>query len=343
MPDARDQQLLDRLNALRPTPVTLDATKPSFGSRAANPTDTSDLTSRFARLQATSPPQSQTQSAVIYDDDTRDTEVNEEDELSLDDLLADLQDERENSDTKFERSDVDQAQDLMRQAREALGMAQEEHDSTHEKPAVVEGYVGTETQEEAGEAQQTEEDEVDEYIQQALAAAELDGSEDETSKHDAEDDETKGAHEIDEEEKEEEDGDNAHPSFSLPSAPTSLPSTPAAQVPSGTLQLPSTPTSAPRIAPPTRLTTSSLMPTKPTHETFTDEEIATWCVICNEDATVKCLGCEGDLYCGECWAEGHTGSDAGYEERKHRAVRFVRGGKVGKVKAKARRRLVGAA
>jgi len=337
MPDARDQQLLDRLNALRPTPVTLDATKPSFGSRAANTTDTSNLTSRFARLQTTSPPQSQTQSAVVYDDDTRDTEVNEEDELSLDALLADLQDERENSDTKFERSDVNKAQDLMRQARAALGEAQVESDGRRD----IEEQAGTETQEEA-ETQQTEEDEVDEYIQQALAAAELDESEDETSKDDAEDDGTKGAHEVDEEEKEEEeDGDNAHPTFSLPSAPTSLPSTPAAQVPSGTLQLPSTPTSAPRTTPTTRTTASSLMPTKPTHETFTDEEIATWCVICNEDATVKCLGCEGDLYCGECWAEGHTGSDAGHEERRHRAVRYVRDKKVGKVKA--RRRLVGAA
>jgi len=337
MPDARDQQLLDRLNALRPTPVTLDATKPSFASSAANPTDTSDLTSRFARLQATSPPQSLSQSAFAHDDDYRDTEVNEEDQLSLDDLLADLQDERENSDTKFERSDVDKAQDLMRQARGPLGMAQRENDSTQEKPTVS---IGTGTQEEA-ETQQTEEDEVDEYIQQALAAAELDGSEDETSKHDAEDDETKGAHEVDEEEKEEEDGDHAHSTFSLPSAPTSLPSSPAPHTISDTLQLPSTPTSAPRITPPTRPTTSSLTSTKPPHETFTDEEIATWCVICNEDATVKCLGCEGDLYCGECWAEGHTGSDAGYEERRHKAVRYVRGGKVGKVKA--RRRLVGAA
>lgn len=31
--------------------------------------------------------------------------------------------------------------------------------------------------------------------------------------------------------------------------------------------------------------------------TYTDEDIDTWCVICQDDATVKCLGCEGDLYC----------------------------------------------
>jgi len=324
MPDARDQRLLDRLNALRPTPVTLDASKASFASSVANQSDTSDLTSRFARLQTTSPPQSQNHSARANRDDAQDTEVNGEDELSLDDLLAALQDERENIDVKLGRSDVDSAQDLMRQARAALAQKTDgaPEESEEARP-----------QEEAN-TQQTEEDEVDEYIQQALAAAELGGSDDETSKHDNEDDVTKDADQADDDA---DDDDNAPPSFSLPSAPTSLPSSPAPAAPSDTLQLPSTPTSAPQTTRSSGLTST---PTKTAHETFTDEEIATWCVICNEDATVKCLSCEGDLYCGECWAEGHTGSDAGYEERRHKAVRFVRDTKVGKVKAK--RRLVGA-
>lgn len=66
--------------------------------------------------------------------------------------------------------------------------------------------------------------------------------------------------------------------------------------------------------------------------TYTDEEIDSWCCICNEDATIKCLGCEGDLYCGECWSEGH-GVGPG-QERGHKAVRYSKDGK-GKKKAAA--------
>ncbi|KAF2278132.1 uncharacterized protein EI97DRAFT_354120, partial [Westerdykella ornata] len=58
--------------------------------------------------------------------------------------------------------------------------------------------------------------------------------------------------------------------------------------------------------------------------TFTDEEIASWCCICNDDATLKCLGCDGDLYCRDCWMEGHRGEGAGWEERTHKAVVYAR-------------------
>lgn len=57
-----------------------------------------------------------------------------------------------------------------------------------------------------------------------------------------------------------------------------------------------------------------------------DDEIETWCIICSDDATLRCLGCDGDLYCRKCWMEGHRGEGAGMEERRHRAVEFVKGG-----------------
>ena len=73
---------------------------------------------------------------------------------------------------------------------------------------------------------------------------------------------------------------------------------------------------------------------------LTDEDIETWCIICNDDATLRCIGCDGDLYCSNCWMEGHRGEDAGMEERNHKAVQFVKGG--GKKKVPRRRIALGA-
>ncbi|XMA18534.1 hypothetical protein WAI453_011325 [Rhynchosporium graminicola] len=55
---------------------------------------------------------------------------------------------------------------------------------------------------------------------------------------------------------------------------------------------------------------------------YTDEEVDTWCIICQDDATVKCLGCDGDLYCAGCWKEGHMGPDVGFEEKVHKWLKY---------------------
>ncbi|WRT65190.1 uncharacterized protein IL334_002133 [Kwoniella shivajii] len=59
----------------------------------------------------------------------------------------------------------------------------------------------------------------------------------------------------------------------------------------------------------------------PGFEMNRDQDTDTWCCICNKDATLVCSGCEDDLYCEECWREGH-GVGPG-QERGHKVRRFV--------------------
>jgi len=57
---------------------------------------------------------------------------------------------------------------------------------------------------------------------------------------------------------------------------------------------------------------------------YTDEDQKTWCVVCLEDATIRCVGCDNDVYCARCWKEMHVGPSAGYDERGHQWVKFER-------------------
>lgn len=52
-------------------------------------------------------------------------------------------------------------------------------------------------------------------------------------------------------------------------------------------------------------------------EVFCEGQIDSWCIICCANATVKCFGCDGDLYCWGCWREGHVGENVGLEEKNH--------------------------
>ncbi|KAK3393661.1 hypothetical protein B0H63DRAFT_22960 [Podospora didyma] len=57
---------------------------------------------------------------------------------------------------------------------------------------------------------------------------------------------------------------------------------------------------------------------------YTAEDEKTWCIVCLEDATVQCIGCDDDVYCGKCWNDMHLGPAAGYEERSHKWAGFER-------------------
>ncbi|KAI1827840.1 hypothetical protein F4861DRAFT_491412 [Xylaria intraflava] len=96
------------------------------------------------------------------------------------------------------------------------------------------------------------------------------------------------------------------------SGPRALPSVPNTAV--DALGLPQVPTSALSDSPVPGLAGRS-----------TDETQRNWCVVCLEDGTVRCLGCEtGDnMYCARCWKEMHVGPRAGYDERGHSWEMFV--------------------
>ncbi|KAJ3961717.1 hypothetical protein N0V92_001609 [Colletotrichum tropicale] len=82
----------------------------------------------------------------------------------------------------------------------------------------------------------------------------------------------------------------------------------------GGMGLPSVPTFQPADRAVKRLTSKA---------GYTDEDADTWCTVCLEDATLQCLGCE-DVYCARCWHEMHVGPAAAFDDRTHKAVRFVK-------------------
>ena len=92
----------------------------------------------------------------------------------------------------------------------------------------------------------------------------------------------------------------------------------------------------PQTTPPTTIPPTTLFPSVPTshptshsHKPTPEDPTATWCTICLADATVRCPGCDNELFCWRCWREGHEGEGAGWEERGHRWVGVVGVGRGG--------------
>ena len=118
------------------------------------------------------------------------------------------------------------------------------------------------------------------------------------------------------------------------------------------LSLPSAPTALQELAEESPEDPTSLLPSAPTFrpsekrqsppEIPSDEDVDSWCIICLENASIQCIDCDGSLYCDRCWTEFHKGESAGYEERRHKALAYEKGGKTRKLKQPKRRVKVGA-
>jgi hypothetical protein len=311
MPDS-DDALLARLNALRKSPVTLSKTSTIDPPSTPQHSTANDLAARFRGL---------TPNNTLSSPSLDDTEHNEEDDRTIEELLSDLGPEEQWS---VQRDEGERIRDLMAEAKSALPAEETENTEGKEldievgviRPANDDDEDEEDDEDEDKEEKQDKKDdeEADDYVQRVLAELEFD------KKYGG----VEGEEDQGEDDKRDEGDDNG---LSLPSAPTELPSSPAPDQDANiddalsarfaSLSLPGVPSFNPANKP-----VNIQKSVKSNLPKYTDEDMESWCCICNEDATIKCMGCDGDLYCQECWRDGH-GNGPG-QERGHRALAYAK-------------------
>lgn len=322
-----DNALLARLNALKQSSVSLDAAPkaPAIDVQASRPVTVEDkLAERLKSLRsgsvASSAKYDNTYSSDVTSDlvaqskdevqaeshnDLHDWQQDGGDEQSLEELLAELGPEEQWS---LDPEDPKHINSLLVEARQALP-GDGVRETSVEDYVIVEPEVPAAAEEHSKSGEEQEEQDADEYVRQVLAQLEIE------KKY--------GVHEEEEEEEKEQPTDQSGDKsmLDLPSTPSNLLAPPISEDSDlearfAGLQLPSTPSSAP-------LSKKRNAQGKSSAPKYTDEDIDSWCCICNEDGELKCLGCDGDIYCQACWKDGH-GSKPG-QERGHRAIQYNKG------------------
>ncbi len=265
--------------------------------------------------------------AKHYADETADS-VFETDDNTLEELLADVTPD-ENSSRQDEPSDK-QVKALLEQLSKEV--PQEDVSSRDTKGNDQE----SDSDDSDGEKMNRKADDV---IERFRDEAELEAS----RQKDADDDSDNQSPVDDDGDNDDDSGTKASADLDMPSVPSNLDDLPspastapkpktvddiaarmaALRAPSNdedgdggdSLDLPSVPTSRPAGKPVKRLTSRT---------NYTDDDVDSWCTVCLEDATLRCLGCDDDVYCTRCWKEMHVGPAAAFDDRTHRAVHFTR-------------------
>ncbi|PPJ52620.1 hypothetical protein CBER1_11142 [Cercospora berteroae] len=345
----QDDNLLARLNALKPSSVKLDPGDPIIDIQSSAPQSVEDrLAERLKTLGAggsltptgnvkstnrqTSPVAQTTERKLHDDPDTEKDPVrnwqDDSHEQSVDDLLAELEADGQ---WKIHPEEPQNVQSLLKEAQESLSKTaeptsnpQDEHQDSRKISSPAEDMVDDAA---VKTGDQQDEEDADEYIARVLAELDI-----EKKYGDADNDVTQR-----EPSDQNTAGEDGH-TLDLPSTPSQLKDVPVTsehEPPSyedselearfsklgfDSLGLPSTPTSKPSSKP--KVVASVKPKNKSNLPTYTDEDIDSWCCICNEDGEVRCLGCDGDLYCHACWSDGH-GTGPG-QERGHKAVQYSR-------------------
>ncbi|KAI9811360.1 MAG: hypothetical protein M1827_005520 [Pycnora praestabilis] len=349
--DNSDDALIKRLNALKKSSIHLDLQRsaPIPPSTVDGSTIDIDLASRFQRLGNTDAVVSMGggHGINVPKESGFSTGNSEEDNRTIEQLLQDLGPDEQ---WTLDSNDQNDIQKLIQEARDALPPT--DPDGENAKPEATAqdqeqeqespGGVETENKPKAGTIDisffqpddppttkdfGSEDQEAAEYLERVLNEIEYEKrhGKAEASEGEEEDDEEASApgDETPRSENTTNQG-SEQGELGIPAVPTKLseptpgsPNTLSSRL--AALSLPSAPTFLPS-SKPIKVTTQ-----KKKSSQFTDEEIETWCCICNDDATVRCLGCDGDLYCRGCWRDGHVGKEVGWEVRGHRWVEFKRG------------------
>ncbi|KAL8919189.1 MAG: hypothetical protein Q9208_006949 [Pyrenodesmia sp. 3 TL-2023] len=286
-----DQLLLDRLNALKKSSVTLEG-KTIASLHQDEPQDNSDLAARFSKLhsQRRLTTDELIQSVAEAASNTEEAPPSP----TVEELLADLGPEEQ---WQLDREETVQIKDMLKEVKEALPTDNErkgEHEplvKRSEKPASEQSRdnICRRSRRTSTTSSANDEEEAAAQLQRILDELSLDPSPPRTP---APPESTEAP-------------DAAY--VSHPRTTKTATAENDSMFPSVPLDLPSTPTAI----------NPNLAPVKPKSQDYTDTEIDSWCIICCDDALVRCTGCAGDLYCWDCWKEGHTGADASLEDRGH--------------------------
>ena len=291
-PSNHDDALLARLNNLKQSSVSFDLSRSTAVPAGASEIDNTpeDLIARFEKLydRKSSDHKQASLTEPTNDDGSCPSSP------TIEELLAQLDPEDQ---YRVDSTDLEEGTELIAEAKRTLSDQNSSNQKISRRSSAVSLSRSSREWTQAIEPEQGAEAEAEASLQQILDEVELERQQEAVST-------VSSSH------------SDRVPTPQAPAPPDSFaslvfPSIPDQPLPS--LTFPSAPTAAPSTRKPTMQSPG-----------FSDKDIESWCVICCANATVRCFGCDGDLYCWGCWREGHVGEDAGLEEKCHGWERAVK-------------------